>query len=67
MLNATVKNNRVTIARSEYEALRDFYDEYKSRAALRRIRKAEEDFMAGHTKIVSSKKFLDNVKKWIAR
>ncbi|OGI98387.1 hypothetical protein A3H53_04220 [Candidatus Nomurabacteria bacterium RIFCSPLOWO2_02_FULL_40_10] len=67
MLNATVKNNTVTIARSEYETLKDFYEEYKSRAALKRIQEAEEDFLAGKTQILSSKKFLANVKKWIAR
>ena len=64
MINATIKNDRITIARSEYEALRDFYNEYKSRAALKRIHEAEEDFLAGQTKIVSSKKFLSDVKKW---
>jgi len=67
MLNTTIKNNMVTIARSEYETLRDFYEEYKSRAALRRIQEAEEDFLAGRTQILSSKKFLNNVKKWIAQ
>ena len=67
MLNTTVKSNTVTIARSEYTALRDFYEEYKSRAALKRIQEAEEDFLVGRTKTLSSKKFLGNVKKWIAR
>ena len=57
----------VTIARSEYETLRDFYEEYKSRAALRRIQEAEKDFLVGQTQILSSKKFLNNVKKWIAQ
>ena len=66
MINATIKNNMVTIAQSEYETLRDFYDEYKSRAALKRIQDAEDDFLSGQTKVVSSKKFLSNVKKWIA-
>jgi len=67
MLNTTIKNNMVTIARSEYETLRDFYEEYKSRAALRRIQEAEKDFLVGQTQILSSKKFLNNVKKWIAQ
>ena len=67
MLNATAKNNMVTIARNEYETLKDFYEEYKSRVALKRIQEAETDFLAGRTKIFSSKKFLNNVKKWIAQ
>ena len=67
MKGLMAKNNMVTIARGEYETLRDFYDEYKSRAALKRIQDAEADFLARRTKVVSSKKFLSNVKKWIAQ
>ena len=66
-MNTLVENNTVTIAQSEYRTLRDFYDEYKSRAAIRRIQEAEQDFLAGRTKILSSKKFLGNLKKWIAQ
>ena len=56
----------IVVEREQYDALRNFYHEYSSRAVLLRLHMAEKDFLAGRTKKIKPKRFLAKIEKWIA-